>query len=231
MPTHKRTEPGVVSLLIENLEKISRYRRALDLRKDGSALAGKIDVQILRHQPGGKPQEPEVGPARQPLFYEGDYLALEICHHHDKPLYVYVLDFGLTGRITLAYPVSGADDPLPPGKPHQIWTREGEEVSLYIPEEYPFLPSELGFEPVEAVETLKVFFSTHPADLFFHLQSAVRGWPAGSLNDLLGATFGGGGYRDTRRQTQTGDLEDWTTLERSFHLRRPAASRLAASGR
>jgi hypothetical protein len=84
---------------------------------------------------------------------------------------------------------------------------------------------------VQGVETLKILFTTHPADFQPLFQSAVReGGPGGSLSSLIGSTFGGGGYtqRDTKIRVETGGTEDWIALTRSFRLRRRASSRAAA---
>jgi hypothetical protein len=218
MPPHRRSEYGVVDLLVKNLEKSARYRRTLNLRNDASALAKKVEIQLLRNVRGLALEEPEKGTDGVPLFSEGDYIALKVRNLYDRPLYLYVLDMGLTGRVTQVYPVQGAEDPLMPKmeKPLEIWTRAGEEISLYIPDEFPFGSSS---QPVEGLETLKVFATTHPADFHPLFQNGVRGdGPGSSLANLLAATFGGGGYRDARPPALTDQPENWTTLELTFRL-------------
>jgi len=235
MPVRRRYEPGVAGLLRENLEKVARYRLILDLENATSTLAGKVSLEILRKTLSGL-EAPEIGNDSRPLFHEGDEVAFKISHQHEKPLFVYLLDLGLTGRIQLVYPVSGAEDCLLPALALEVGTQPGREISLYIPDEFPFLSAGPG-EEVEGVETLKILFTTHPADLQPLFQSGVRevkGGPADSLDDLLLTTFGGGGYtrRDTRTRAQmTEGPEDWTVLTRSFRVRRPASSPVAAWGR
>jgi len=241
-PPHRRSEPGVTQILLENLQKIALFRLVLDMRNEKSALVGKVEVELLRWT-GARVEKPEIGADGYKVFYEGDELALSITNRHDEPLFIYVLDLGLTGRIQQAYPVLGAEDSLAPGRTIEVGTRRGEELPLYIPEEFPFTAAGCGDDPVEGIETLKVFVTTHPADFQPLLQAACREWesdaplsiapgPASSLEALLAVTFGGGGYRDFRRPVRRGGSEDWTTLERSFRLRwRAVTFPMAAGGR
>lgn len=235
MPVRRRYEPGAVGLLRENLEKVARYRLVMDLENAGSELAGKVKVEILRKTLSGL-EAPEVGNDSRPIFHEGDDVAFKIFHQHEKPLFVYLLDLGLTGRIQLVYPAPGAEDCLLPAIALEVGTLPGREISLYIPDEFPFLSAGPG-EEVEGIETLKILFTTHPADFQPLFQAGVRegkGGPASSLDDLLLTTFGGGGYtrRDTRvRAQQVEGPQDWTVLTRSFRVRRPASSAVAAGGR
>jgi hypothetical protein len=162
---------------------------------------------------------------------------LRIVHHYEKPLFIYVLDLGLTGKIQMVYPVAGAEASLLPDRNLDVGKREGEELILYIPEGFPLAGSTPGDEETEGKETLKIFVTTHPAEFFPLLQAAYRGakeglpGPASSLSDLLSVTFGGGGYRDFRLRPLTDEPEDWTALQRSFRLRRQKTSRIAGGGR
>ncbi|HEX6900961.1 MAG TPA: caspase family protein [Thermoanaerobaculia bacterium] len=225
MPRHRRGETDVVSILVNNLEKRARYQWIMGLSNPGTALKDKVEVKLLRRSgPDGAWEELEKGSS--PLLCEGDFLALEVVHGHREPLHIYVLDFGLSGRIELVYPAAGVYDPLCAHKPHRIWTREGEEVELYVPEDYPFDSTGIADEKEEGTETLKIVATTHPADFFPLFQSAYRGAEGspregmtGSLNDLIAANFDGIGYREVRR-TRSEEPEDWTTTELSFRLRR-----------
>jgi len=229
MPSHRRYELGVVQTLLENLEKAARYRLILDLRSEKNPLADKVEVELFRWT-GTRLEQPDRGG----VFYEGDNLALTITNRYERPLFIYVLDLGLTGRIQLAYPVAGAEDSLLPGRTIEVGTRHGEEMTLYIPDEFPFAATSSGDQGVEGTETLKIFATTHPTDFQPLYQADFREGKAGpvsSLDDLLSATFGGGGYRDFTRPLQGSPQEDWMTLVRSFRLRRRAAAEMVAGGR
>lgn len=236
MPRHRRAEPDAAALMVGNLEKHARRRWVMSLGNQSSSLMGKLEVRLLRHEPGGSPEAPETGRDGAPVFHEGDYLALEVLHEHHKPLHIYILDFGLSGRIEMVYPVSGTYDPLAPGVPHRIWTREGEEVSLFIPKEYPFDRTELEGEADEGIETLKIFATTHPTDFLPLFQPPYRGVErsaregmTGSLNELIAANFEGVSYREFCRSQSDGP-QDWIAIERSFRLRRRQEAHSAAGG-
>jgi caspase domain-containing protein len=233
MPSHGRSEPGVVRLLLDNLEKVARYRLAACLQNEGSTLTGKVEVELFRKAGSGL-EKLETGPGHLPVLDEGDCLALRITSRHDQPLFVYILDLGLTGRISLLYPPPGAENSLLAGKFFEIGNLPGDEMELYVPDEFPFTLMAPG-EEVEGTETLKILVTTHPAEFQSLFQGGVRGKSAGSsLTDLLETTFGGGGCakREIRRPQNDGQ-EDWTALDRSFRLRRRAglSSLMAAGGR
>jgi hypothetical protein len=236
MPSHRRSESGVTSLLVDNLDKIARFRLTMRLKNDRSTLADKVNAELFRWE-GGNLVKPEVGKGGEELFHEEDRLVLRVVHQHDKPLFIYVLDLGLTGRIELVYPVSGAEKPLTPHHPLDIGARDGEELILYMPEEFPFDRRAPGDEPMEGVETLKIFATTHPTDFSPLLQTGMRegkacaAGPVSSLNDLLTVTFGGGGYREFRKRGTSDGPEDWITLDLPFRLRHPASSWMAFGGR
>jgi caspase domain-containing protein len=235
MPPHRRSESGVTSLVLDNLERMARFRLTLRLRNVRTALTGKVNAELLRWV-GGTLEQPEVGKGGDTVFHEGDRLVLRISHEYERPLFIYVLDLGLTGRIELVYPVSGAEgDPLNPKQHLDIGAREGEDLVLYMPEEFPFDRCAPCGESPEGVETLKVIATTHPTDFSPLLQTGMREGKAGagpvsSLNDLLTATFGGGGYRDFRKRPAGDEAEDWTTVDQPFRLSRSAVSLMALSG-
>jgi hypothetical protein len=229
MPAHGRSEQGVIQTLIDNLEKAARYRLVLDLENDKSALDKKVEVSLSRWNGIGC-ERPEIEPNGQPVFYEGERVALTITNRCDRPLHVYVLDLGLTGRISLVYPVTGVEEKLAPGRTIEIGTRLEDEMEPYVPDDFGF-----GDPNAVAVERLKIFATTHPTDFLPLLQKDFReglAGPATTLNDLVAVTFGGGGYRDFRDRPPGSEPEDWTVLSRSFVLRRPGfLSQRIAGGR
>ncbi|MFL6231920.1 MAG: caspase family protein [Thermoanaerobaculia bacterium] len=235
MPSHGRSEPGTVQLLLDNLEKVARYRLAAGLRNEGSALAGRVEVELLRKNGSGL-ETLAHEPGSLPVLNEGGCLALRITSRHELPLFVYVLDLGLTGRVAQIYPSPGAENSLLAGKSVEIGTLPGDDMDLFIPDEFPFTLAGPG-EEVEGTETLKILVTTHPAEFQSLFQGGVREGKAvgSSLTHLLETTFGGGGYQDRewRTRDQIGGPEDWTAFERSFRVRRPAApsSRMATGGR
>jgi hypothetical protein len=230
-PHHRRYETGIVRLMIENLEKIARLRLTAGLRNDAGALQGKVDFELLRKTSLAL-EMPELED-NLPLFHEGDSVAMRIVNRYDAPLFVYILDLGLTGRIQLVYPPAGAEDSLLAGMTLEVGALSGREINLYIPDEFPFPAARPGDE-VEGIETLKLIVTTQPTDFEPLFQSGTRAGkgPASSLTNLLVTTFGGGGQvcRDMSR-AEVSVAEDWTAVERSFRVRRRASAKAAAGGR
>jgi Caspase domain len=227
MPVHLRSEPGVIELLLENLEKRALYKVVLDLQNEGSSFKGKVEAELFRWTGGGL-VKPEVGPDNLPLFYEGDFLGLKVANRSAQPLFIYALDLGLTGRISLVYPLTGTEDSLLPGR-----TLEVGELDLYIPDEYPFVIPKPGERDLDGYETLKIIATTHKADFDPLLQSGVRGdCRTLSLTKLLDDLDNmRDALRDTRLRNQNDGPEDWTAVEKSFRLRRRWESRFAVGGR
>lgn len=181
------------------LETWARYRKILGLRNDASQLAGKIDFEVARLSPEQRWVRIEADEELAP----GEKISFAVTNHATIPLFVYVLDFGLTGDISLVYPVRGASDPLLPGRSVEIGTRPAEDIELYMPE---------GVE--EGEEFLKVFVTTREADLESLFQASQQ---SSSPRP----------HRVTRefRATLDPEREDWTTLERRFQVKRRSRQR------
>ena len=214
-PAHALSEPGVTDLLCQNLEKLARYRNALALRNPdpASALRGAIDFTLLR-QADGAWQEATPDPASGQIVYEaGDAIAFTITNRHGAPVYISALDFGLTGRIGLIYPPGKPSEPFTVGTPVQIWQRPGERVPLGMPPD---------FTGDEGIETFKLFVTTQPADFSWIAQEGTRAFPPtdSPLAQLFALAYAGSDTRDVVQAAQLPPLADWTTVERSFVLRR-----------
>lgn len=213
MPAHPVSEPGVVALLRDNLEKLARYRNALDLRNSNpaGALRDKIEVRLMRRTPGGEWEAVEG--EQQPVFEVDDGIAFEITNHHSAAVYVSLLDFGLTGGISLLFPPNSPSTKLDAGTTMIYGQRPG-EIELWIPDE---------FDKNEGVETFKLFATTHEADFSWMQQERVRslrGYET-PLEQLFATAYGGQATRDAR-PNRLPQAEEWTTVERSFILQRPA---------
>lgn len=183
---------------VGSLDPWARYRKILGLRNDDSQLARKIDFEVARLAPDLRWVRVEDGEELAP----GAQISFAVTNRASIPLYIHVLDFGLTGNISLVYPPPGANDPLMPGRCIEIGTRPEEEIKLYVPE---------GVE--EGEEFLKVFITTREADLEPLFQAGPAVAPGAHTR---GAT------RDFRSNLGADRLpaEDWSTLEHRFRVRR-----------
>ncbi|MGH9824858.1 MAG: hypothetical protein ACREDR_16635, partial [Blastocatellia bacterium] len=168
------------------------------------------------------PAEPEDG-CQGVVYRAGDRIAFEIKSNHTAPIYFYVLDLGLAGAVSLLYPPQVGNEQLAPRNSICIGIKIGEEIELFVPDNYPFVLED-GVRPaVEGTEIFKLFATTQEADLWPLFQAGFRGRArpeSGSrLDELLELALRGQGQRDGR-PVHAPAVEEWTTVERVFTLRR-----------
>jgi hypothetical protein len=219
MPAHPINEPGVTKLLLDNLEKLSRYRNALALTNPNpdSPLKGKVAFVLKQRRKDGSWEEARPDPVSgQVVFHQDDPIAFEIANKHTEPIYVSVLDFGLTGGISLVYPPRIVSEKFEPGVPPvKIFERDEDRVTLYIPDNFAY---------DDGIETLKLFATTHKTGFSWLEQETVRGlrdtiFFSSPLAQLFDLAYTGTGTRDARPNTLYPN-EEWTTVERTFVLKR-----------
>jgi hypothetical protein len=171
-----------------------RYWDALAIRNDYSQLRGKVDFNlgILK---SGRWERLDDGAEVE----EGDRISFGVVSRHTEPLYIYVLDFGLTGKVDQIYPVPGVSDPLAPGRTIEIGTFSDNRLDLILPDG----------APEGAEEYLKLFAVAREIDLSSLFQT-VRG-----DTREIGARF---------VSTRGGD--DWITIDRRFKVKRRSGGRL-----
>ena len=200
-------EAGASDRMVSNLEAIARFRNALGLDNPGSAL--DVDFNIYRVGPEGNLEDANGGAF---TFEEGDCLAFEIVNREDTNIFVSVLDFGLTGRISLLYPPNRAGEMIAAGQTLKIGVGK-HRLTLGVPEE---------LHAQQGTETLKAFISTDEADFRWLQQGGVRSVESGclGLRRHFEAAYHGPTTRDVALQFEDGTGEDWTAPARSFELRR-----------
>ncbi|MGH9362617.1 MAG: caspase family protein [Thermoanaerobaculia bacterium] len=166
---------GAVAPLIADLERLARYRNLLRLEDEDprNPLRGSIEVQLLRCAPDGsaRPARPDLRSGRV-VYHEGERLAIRVRHRHRSPLFVHVLDLGLTGAGSLLYPVRGANESLEPKRELLVGVRAGDEIEVHLPEGFTGQATANGEGPRQGVEHLKVFATTHETDLSWLEQPA-----------------------------------------------------------
>jgi len=229
-PVHREDEPGASEVVVENLEKLARYRRGLALANPDPAatLLGKVDFALMTRGPDGSWADATPASAGGQIEYaEGDPVAFRIVNHHTEPVYVTVLDFGLTGRIAQVHPPGGAADRLDPGLEIRVGVEPGRELPLEFPADFPFVAEPGQAAPVEGLETLKLVATTgRPVDFDLLLQEGVRGADdeddaESPISLLLSMALRGQGSRDVPVQRLAAPPdEQWITVDRPFLLRR-----------
>lgn len=172
----------------------SQYRKALKVRNDFSRLSGKVNFNLGRLE-NGRWERLDDGAEVQ----EGDKISFGVVSHHDEPLYIYVLDFGLTGNVSQLYPVRGVSDPLTPGRTIEIGTMR-DDLDLVVPD-----GAADGGE-----EILKLFAAVRELDLSSLVQTVPQGTTRGEARTR--------DARATIDPARGGD--DWITIDRRFKLKR-----------
>ena len=217
----------------DNLEKYARYQHAmaLDNPKSSSALRDSVKIELLRKRADDEwvVAEPEAG-GGDVVFEEGEAIAFRVDNKHTDDVFVNLVDFGLTGKVSPLYPIPGAQDAFAKGK-HTIgaW-------GLGFPDAYPFAENEYMASPDEGTETFKFFVTTDPADFSFLKQDTFRSLPAaqsagvGNPLELLMRSAAGTSTRDAGPQMMSLDDQDWTTISHSFVLRRKSTTALDPAG-
>ncbi|HEX2223223.1 MAG TPA: caspase family protein [Thermoanaerobaculia bacterium] len=202
------------SRVAANLERKVRYDNVRKLKNPGSALAGKIEMILLRQ----RWEDWVEMPPSEAVLADGERFAIEVRNHHDQPVYVQILDLGLLKGIDLVHPVEGGCDAVPPGGSFQIAVRAGDELYLRVPEEFPFhCPGE---SPASGDEVLMLFAATRETDLSLLLQGRMR--DATSTGTSLAVQFAAalGAARSFREVVRQRGQEDWTVIERSITVER-----------
>ena len=218
------------SALIETLEREARFRTALGIANPSpdSTLRGKVDFRLLRLTPNGvwEPAEPEDA-SGQVVFEDGDRIAFEIHNRHSTAIYVSVLDFGLSRAIGLIHPVEGASEKLEAGRGIRVGVREEEEIALSVPESFQFIHALDPRVPVGGTETFKLFATSHETDFSLLIQEGHRRGDVlqaegaeSPVHHLLSMALTGQGTREATGPVRGPPREEWTTVERTFFLRR-----------
>ncbi len=152
-------EPGALGRLVDNLNARARYENILQLENHDpeSRLRGASVSACCagKARDGSRPREtPPSSPKGRDWPWKSRTGATE-------PVYISVLDLGLSGRVSQVYPVRGAREPLAPGRTLQVGVRKGEELELYMPRAFPFTGDPA---TAEGTEHLKLFATTGEAD-------------------------------------------------------------------
>jgi hypothetical protein len=208
--------------VVENLETVAKYRQVLATENPDpqSRLRGRFQLELLRRSADGSwtvaEPEPDGG---QVAFDEGDKMAIRVTSRHDTPAYVSLVDFGLSGAVQVAR----QEESLRAGGSYLI---EG-DLSFPAGAPFPFVDTVDHLREAEGVETLKLFVTAKPTDFTAIEQPGVRsvGAPASALAALLRGALNGTGTREFTAAPVRGD--DWTTVSRSFVLRRRTTAPLA----
>jgi hypothetical protein len=226
MPVYPAEDSSAMWQVRENLEKLARYRNVLGLWNPNvnSPLYDKIEFILYQRTDDGSwvvaEPDPESGLI---VLWEQDQIAFKIVNQHDRPVYVSVVDFGVTGSISLVFPIQGGRECIMPGNSIEVGIRGDQRLELYLPDEYPYVVDPNEDELEWGIETLKLFASTSDVDFDgLLLQDGMRGISSQvgettALWQIIDRAMTGYGTRDNWPVQSPSD-QDWITIERSFAL-------------
>ncbi len=216
----------VVSVL-RNLEILAQQGLALALTNANhlSAMARARPTLTLLAARGDEPfQVAATGPGGLPEIEEGTYLGLRITNPHIEPVFLSVLDFGLSGKVIPMFPPPGGIDSLAPGATIDLFVRKGERWTYSLPKVYPYAADGDLAVRNDGVETLKLFATSAPASFEFLEETVgLRAAPP-ALPSAIERLFRS--RMITTRDAEPEQLspeDDWTTATVSFILRRTHA--------
>jgi hypothetical protein len=204
LPAIRASEPAIEARLIEKLEERARRQFVMDLTDPGGPLTGQVRLALLGRD-GERWVERGVDAGSlasgEPVFRNREQIAFQIAHTHSAPLYFCLLDLGLSGAVTLIYPVGTYQKPATSERATLVGVEKGEEITISLPSGFPFEgaapPQQGGW-----IETVMLFATTHE-----------DGNPVGPL---LETSLRGHGTRSSGTGRGTGG--HWTVVQRSFRL-------------
>ncbi len=205
MPRHGDDEPDIIATLLTNLEAIARYRNALELDNPTAGLA--VDFNLYREDGAGGWQ---LANGANEVFKAGDCIAFEVVNREARPVFVSVLDFGLSGKIQLLYPPNKTSEFVEAGKSLRIGSGT-RRIRLGMP---------AAFAGERGAETFKAFITTNEADFSWLQQAGTRSaaGPRSRLQQLFAAAWQGPPTRDAMIDSEPEPGEDWKALSRTFDL-------------
>ena len=209
-----------------NLETLSKYLLILDLENPSSRLRDLIEF-ILLQKTDGKWTKALPIYNDLPKYSEDEQIAFQIINKYQSPIYISILDLGLTKKISLLYPVNSASDRIgsnvaatennPDMGILQVGIKPNESITLFIPETA-FLSEISGLNKKGGIEIFKLIATTEQTDFNWIEQDGLiaRQNFNSSFEELLYKYMSESPTREAR--TEVNKPKDWFTIERGFYL-------------
>jgi hypothetical protein len=209
MPLHGISNEKAIETIVSNLEAMARYRNALKLDNPASQL--NVEFNIFHVDSDGELHNIN---GVDFIFEEGQNLAFEVINHEPNNVFVSLLDFGLTGKISLFYPPKNSSEMIAPGKTLKIGADE-RKIQLSVLSE---------FVGNQGTETVKAIFTSDESDFRWLQQEGTRALATkrSSLRQQFEAAYNGPPTRNMSFETEAdaGENEDWKAITRTFELKR-----------
>lgn len=217
--------------ILKNLEGTARFRRALAFENTDpdSALRGKFELELMRRSDDGTLTVAQADAGGEIVFEQDEPIVFRIRSNHDRPVFISLVDFGLTGSVTLVLPWKEASSQrkLGPGIQFDYETSKDKLFYARWPRAFPFVAGEDPAREGQGVETVKLFVTEQEADFSILQQAATRSATRSpsKLGDLFSGVFQGHATRDLGRNEPADG--DWTTVARTFVIRRRSTKALS----
>ncbi len=207
MPLVACADADAVARVVANLEALARYRSALALDNPQSTLP----VEFTLHRETADGQWRRMDSSGEVLT-AGDSVAFEVVNRAAHPVFVSVLDFGVSGRIQPLYPPNGRSEQLDAGRTLKIGTGQ-RRIRLGLPQ---------GFVGERGRESFKLFVTTDETDFGWLQQAGTRSLATARsrLQQQFAAAFDGPRSRDAALDAPADGDADWRAFTRAFELRR-----------
>lgn len=206
MPPRATSDAQAIDVIISNLEAISRYNNALSLNNPKSKL--NVEFSLFHVDSQDKLHNINGGDF---VFEEGQRLAFEIINHEPNNVYVSLLDFGLTGEISLFFPQGTSSEMIAPGVSLKIGVEEVIELQILD-----------AFTGDQGTETVKAIITSDESDFRWMQQQGTRSIETdhSSLRQQFEAAYNGPKTRHILFRTDTLKDGDWKAISRTFELKR-----------
>ena len=188
-------------LVCADLETFARYKRVLELDNPGTAIAGAVEMELLRDANGGNSVANANWVVATPddkgniVYQDGDLIGVRLTSRSDTPHYVALVDLGLTYKVwVFSEPEVNGSSALAPRYTFNHVSQGNDEGYALTMDGFPWVPT--GTNADRGIETFKLFVTTGAADFSFLAQEGV------------GPEF-------------RGIDDDWTTVTRRFIVERP----------
>lgn len=200
-------DENAIKAIVSNLEAIARYRNALRLDNPSSKL--KVEFNIFHVDSDGELHNIN---GKDFVFEEGQNLAFEVINHEPKNVFVSILDFGLSGKISLFYPPNTSSEMIAPCRSIKIGA-DRRKINLSV------LPEFVGNQ---GTETIKAIITSDESDFTWLQQEGTRSVQSRKslLRQQFEAAYNGPAKRNMSFETDDYEEGDWTAIARSFDLKR-----------
>ena len=192
-PLRPVADVDAVGIVLENLQKLARFRNVLGLYNPGSTLNGAVTLRLLRRDGAGRWSQAEPDARSGQLVLEdGEEFAVDIENLSGVQVYVSMLDLEAKGAVNVLYPYGGASNSFAAN--HRIRVGgggNGGTLKAAFPENYPYFLDPALADGTVCTETFLALVTTNPADFRTLQQGGTRAVGMSKLPELLDAFAGG----------------------------------------